>query len=195
MRRNIASCLSKARFAITTRHGPPAHVRECSRLPCPFHQTCHLTCGHAPRRKAAFWKAPRFCCSTSTRIRIDWTCLVLTLLLKHLGIPGRAKATMPGRQADPDQNQKSARQRNQTKRPGSRLHCGCHSDGTCGAGRPAMAAQSSFVEIFEWRGTSRSAARVRYSPVRCLKMSDMERRLLAQSGQNRSRFNSDRRRV
>src|SRR6266481_2241853 len=147
MRRNIASCLLKARFAITTRHGPPAHVRECSRLPCPFHQTCHLTCGHAPRRKAAFWKAPRFCCSTSTRIRIDWTCLVLTLLLKHLGIPGRAKATMPGRQADPDQNQKSARQRNQTKRPGSRLHCGCHSDGTCGAGRPAMAAQSSFVEI------------------------------------------------
>jgi hypothetical protein len=54
---------------------------------------------------------------------------------------------MPGRQADPDLNQKSACQKNQNKRSGSRLHCGCHSDGTCGAGRPAMAAQSLFVEI------------------------------------------------
>jgi hypothetical protein len=114
MRRDLASCLLKARSTITARHDPPAHARECSRLPCPFHQTCRPTCGHALRRKAASWKAPRFCCGTSSRIRIDWTCLVLTLLLKHSEMPGRARATTPGRQADPDPKQKSGCQKNQT---------------------------------------------------------------------------------
>ena len=75
-------------------------------------------CEHALRGQVAFWKVPRFCCGISTRIRIDWKCPVLPLLLKHLETPGRARATMPGRQADPDLKQKSACQRNQNKRPG-----------------------------------------------------------------------------
>jgi hypothetical protein len=41
---------------------------------------------------------------------------------------GRAKATMPSRQADLDLNKKSACRKKQSKRPGSNaLHCGCHS--------------------------------------------------------------------
>ena len=44
-------------------------------------------------------------------------CQASPLLLKHLEMLGRAKATMPSRQADLDLNQKSACRKNQNKRP------------------------------------------------------------------------------
>src|SRR5258708_6030700 len=117
MQRDIARYLLKARSTITARHDPPEHAREGSRLRCSFHQTCHLTCEHALRGKGAFWKAPRSCCGTSTRIRTDWKCPALPLLLKPLEILGRAKATMPSRRADLELNQKSAGRKNQNKPP------------------------------------------------------------------------------
>jgi hypothetical protein len=70
-------------------------------------------CEHALRGQVAFWKVPRFCCGTSTRIRIDWTGLASRLLLKLLEILGHAKATMPRRQ--PDLNQKSVCRKNQNR--------------------------------------------------------------------------------
>src|ERR1700755_2496386 len=50
-------------------------------------------CEHALRGQVAFWKVPRVCCGTSTRIRIDWAGLASRLLLKLLDILGHASAT------------------------------------------------------------------------------------------------------
>jgi len=76
-----------------------------------LHQTYQLTCGRAPLRKVAHWKAPRSCCGISTRTRIDWMWPGLLLHSRHSGMLGHVLVMMPRQPLS--LNLKSAHRKNQ----------------------------------------------------------------------------------